>query len=307
MKKRFKKKKRINIGRFIISIIFVIFVIIVFKSYLLTINLANSNSEFIKRIINDSNYYSYYKNNNVILRIKSYAYEKLKPNNILESSLPYEKEEKLILVSNEIKKGNGIYLYNSHQKEGYDNKYLSEYNITPDVLMASFMLEEKLEKRGINCIVEENDITKYMKDNNMNHGESYIASRNFLEKFYKKNNDMDLYIDIHRDALSHDLSTIDIDGKKYAKVLFVIGLDNENYNENLNIAEKINQIINKNYNGLSRGIMKKQGVGVNGVYNQDLDYRVILMELGGNENTIEEINNTLDLIANVLEEYINEK
>ena len=53
--------------------------------------------------------------------------------------------------------------------------------------------------------------------------------------------------------------------------------------------------------------MKKQGYGVNGIYNQDLDERVILIEIGGHENNIEEINNTLDLIAEVIGEYLNEE
>ena len=53
--------------------------------------------------------------------------------------------------------------------------------------------------------------------------------------------------------------------------------------------------------------MKKEGYGVNGVYNQDLKENVILIEIGGNENNIEEVNNTLDLVAHVIGEYINEK
>ena len=53
--------------------------------------------------------------------------------------------------------------------------------------------------------------------------------------------------------------------------------------------------------------MKKKGYGVNGIYNQDLKGNVILIEIGGNENNIEEINNTLDIMALVIGEYLNEK
>ena len=53
--------------------------------------------------------------------------------------------------------------------------------------------------------------------------------------------------------------------------------------------------------------MKKQGYGVNGVYNQDLASNVILIEIGGHENNIDEVNNTLDLVADAIKEYLNEK
>ena len=53
--------------------------------------------------------------------------------------------------------------------------------------------------------------------------------------------------------------------------------------------------------------MKKQGYGVNGVYNQDLNSNVILIEMGGHENNIDEVNNTLDLVALAIGEYLNEK
>jgi len=53
--------------------------------------------------------------------------------------------------------------------------------------------------------------------------------------------------------------------------------------------------------------MKKQGYGVNGIYNQDLKSNVILIEIGGHENNIDEVNNTLDLVSLAIKEYLNEK
>ena len=43
------------------------------------------------------------------------------------------------------------------------------------------------------------------------------------------------------------------------------------------------------------------------IFNQDLSPYAILLEVGGVDNTIEEINNTLEVIAEVLNEYINEE
>ena len=43
------------------------------------------------------------------------------------------------------------------------------------------------------------------------------------------------------------------------------------------------------------------------IFNQDLSSHAILLEVGGVDNTIEEVNNTLEVIANVLKEYIIEE
>ena len=51
--------------------------------------------------------------------------------------------------------------------------------------------------------------------------------------------------------------------------------------------------------------MKKTGANVNGVYNQDLSPNCILIEVGGVDNTIEEVNNTMDAIADTLSIPIN--
>ena len=51
--------------------------------------------------------------------------------------------------------------------------------------------------------------------------------------------------------------------------------------------------------------MKKTGATVNGLYNQDLNSNMILLELGANENTIDEIQNTVEAITPILSKYIN--
>ena len=46
------------------------------------------------------------------------------------------------------------------------------------------------------------------------------------------------------------------------------------------------------------------GVGYNGVYNQDFATTMILIEVGGEYNTYEEVKNSAEAVANVLSEYI---
>ncbi|MEG0977608.1 MAG: stage II sporulation protein P, partial [Bacilli bacterium] len=77
-----------------------------------------------------------------------------------------------------------------------------------------------------------------------------------------------------------------INEKDYARILFIIGLENPRYQENLKLTEQIKNDLENYAPGITRGIYKKEGKGVDGVYNQDVSPKVILVEMGGNENTI---------------------
>ena len=112
------------------------------------------------------------------------------------------------------------------------------------------------------------------------------------------------YIDIHRDSVGKDLTTISIDNKKYARILFVIGLEHKNFEKNLKVSSEVNDLFNKYYPGISRGIYKKEGPKVNGIYNQDISDKVMLIEVGGVDNNINEVMNTLNAISDVLVKYV---
>lgn len=301
MRRKFKRKKRLKI-RFIVYVFVFIFLIYLFNIYIMRFKFITSNEKMLNNFLSEIG-------NNNIDNLLNYIDKNIfnSPVYLLESQLNYRKDRDNYEFAYVNVDKPRIYIYNSHQGEEYSSKYLEDYNITPNVLMASEMLAEKLNKLNINTIVEENNILEYMNKNNLDHAGSYIASRYFLEKTMKKYNSIELYIDLHRDAVSHNASYIKINDKDCAKILFVIGLENSNYQSNLEVVEKINTIINNKYPGLSRGIMKKQGYGVNGVYNQDLNSNVILIEIGGHENNIDEVNNTLELVSSAIGEYFNEK
>lgn len=298
MKKfRYKKKRKYK------YIVLILFIVLLFNNKFI---LNGSYKNIINFIFKNDINYKYQNNvfNNLYSTINKNLFNN--PVNILHT---LKNEDSVVLVNNAFYSENNpkIYIYNSHQGEKYSHEYLDGSNIVPDVMLASSMLKEKLENIGIKTIVETNDILGYMNKHGLNHVGSYIASRVYLGEVYKKYPNLDLYIDLHRDSVEHDSSTTIINGKKFARVLFVIGLENKNYQKNLNVTNKINNLIIKKYPSLTRGIMKKQGPNVNGVYNQDLDGNIILLELGGYKNNIDEISNTLDILAEIIKEYINEK
>lgn len=199
-----------------------------------------------------------------------------------------------------------VYIYNSHQLENYTNKDLEVYNITPNVLMGAYLLKEKLNNLGVPTIVEDTNMADLMRVNGWEHADSYKASRILIMDKRSKYSTLKYYIDFHRDSIKHAQTTITIGGKDYARVLFVVGLENSNYKENLTFATTISNLINKKYPGLSKGILKKGGAGVDGVYNQDIDPDMMLMEVGGVENSIEEVLNTIEAFSICFKEFVGE-
>lgn len=197
-----------------------------------------------------------------------------------------------------------VYLYNTHQTETYKLENSEVHNIAPNVMIASYTLKENLNKLGINTIVETSDITSYMNQRGMKHYQSYDASSNFIKQAINTHPTLKYFIDIHRDGIGHDLSTIVINDESCAKILFVVGTDNPNYKPNLELANKVNTLVESKYPGLSRGVITKSGEGVNGVYNQNISPNLLLIECGGYENNITEVSNTMKLIAGVLKEVI---
>jgi stage II sporulation protein P len=173
-----------------------------------------------------------------------------------------------------------IYIYNTHDQEKYKDN--------TRIIDVSKMLSNNLKKLGIDSIVEEKRVSEYqgiIQDD-------YKISRMFLEE---RNEDIAYYIDVHRDSVNN--TTIEIDGKKYAKILFVLGLDNPYYENNKGIMEKMHNYLETNYPNLSKGIYEKSGVGVNGVYNQDFNKHTLLIEVGGIENSYDEVYNSTEIIA----------
>ncbi len=282
--------------------IFFLLIILASTLYLSTIlNLKSSKLTFCNFLTYKFNHQnmSNYKIDFVSLYINSLT------KNHFQTKTPL-KDKNTNLVSNPVAYSNDnplIYIYSTHTNEEYSYQKNDLYNIVPTVKTASYILEEELKKLGLNSLVEKENTIDILNQQGLNYSKSYQISRNFLEKRKSENPSLTYFLDIHRDSVKN--TTIEINGVKYAKILFLLGLENENYLENKEVIIKLNDYLNTNYKGLSKGIYEKKGPGVDGVYNQDFSKNVLLIEVGGIENTIEEVSNSLKVIASSLYNYIN--
>lgn len=332
LKNNNKKSNKLRV----IKILFLITIIYISFSYSFYYSLRRNkdinNSNFIKSLVRMGNSNNLYNNKliNVVNStinfithvditkpssiIASYVSKTNNYNSIiLEHNDDYSNLEELKKISSYIEDPYKvdiskpiIYLYNTHQLENYNNKNLSIYNITPNVLMASYILKEKLNKNGISTIVEDTNLSEFLNLNHWNYASSYKATRMLLLEKMNKYDSLKYFIDIHRDSVNRNSTTVTINNKTYAKILFVIGLEHKNYEYNLEVTNKLNDLIKEDYPSLTKGIYKKSGKGVDGIYNQDVDKNCILIEIGGVDNTIEEVYNTLEVLSNVLTKFVGE-
>lgn len=306
MKKRFKSRKKLNNLKKIIYLIFIL--IGFFLSYLYFYykvrNMISSEDylNYLLKVGFNKQIDSSYIKSSLLSNIKFDNTSVTENNNDDTSQITDKSNTKDVLNSTKPI----IYIYSTHDTEGYASSYFNIYNIKPDVKIASYYLQEKLSDLGLNTIVEKRMIKDALNKNNWVYKDSYKASRIYLENTYQNNTSLKYFIDLHRDSSLKSKTTTTIDGKSYARVMFLVGLEHDNYNANLKVATDINNLIKAKYPSLTRGIYKKSGPGVNGIYNQDFNSNCILIELGGQYNTMLEVSNTIDILAKILYDYIGE-
>lgn len=309
MKKRFFKRptsKKKKVKKFFFLLLFILGIVLTYQ-YLDNSNIKLNDKELVEILLSNTEKTSTLKK--IITTLLPTKKEMVKT--LIKSN--YQGliiEEKPQEVQPTIKKDDEkplIYIYNTHQTEEYTPSSFVEYSIMPTVQMNNYILEEKFEEKNYQTIVEEKNIKEVLNKNGWNYAGSYQASRVFLEEAKRNYSSLKYFIDVHRDSLPKKRTTVTIENKDYATILFIIGLENPNYQENLVFTEKINNKLNEKYPGLSKGIYKKEGAGVNGIYNQDFSPYTILVEMGGPDNRIDEVLNTSlafsECFLEVIEEY----
>lgn len=275
-------------------------------------NTNNSKTKVLKVIMFSLLVFSYYyiiKNTNFIDKVTTDIKEKYNNEEIniekFKTEIVYKSLNKIIDINDlNISKSNSsnykVYLYNTHDTEKYSLPFTSDYSITPDVKLASKILKEYLNNYNIDVYLETSSMKKYLSKNKLKYTDSYEASRYYLKK--NLTSEYKLIIDIHRDSIRHKYTLYEKDNIKYARVLFIISTSHKNYKKNKKVADTLNNILNENYKGISRGVSLRDDI----TYNQDLNENIILIKIGGIDSTLEEINNTVEVLSKTINEYLKE-
>lgn len=139
--------------------------------------------------------------------------------------------------------------------------------------------------------------------------DAYSASLPAIEQVLAENPSIEVVIDLHRDQMAEETRLVmDLDGRPTARFMFFNGLSrtkktgdisylyNENQEENLAFSFQMKLKAEEYYPGLTR---KNYLKGYR--YNMHLRPKTLLIELGAQNNTVEEVMNACDPIAHILD------
>ncbi len=164
-------------------------------------------------------------------------------------------------------------------------------------------LEELLETRyGIETI---HDTTVYP------YNEAYSQALENVEQILAQNPTIEVFIDLHRDSGGSRKYTVEIDGKEMANIMFFNGISrnvngpidylaNDNLGQNLAFSFQLKMAGDSMYPGLcKRNYIKSYR------YNLHVLPRSVIIEVGDNNNTLQEAKNAMEPLAAILNYVLN--
>ncbi len=204
-----------------------------------------------------------------------------------------------------------VLIYHTHSQETFVDSIPGDPN-TSIVGMGSY-LEEILENEyGINTIHHEGVYD--LVDGKLDRSSAYELAAIDIAQILQENPDIEIVIDLHRDGVNESTHLVtDIEGKPTAQVMFFNGvsrsttlgdisyLPNPNLQSNLAFSFQMQVMANEMYPGLTRKIYLKSYR-----YNLHLAPKSMLIEAGAQTNTVEEVKNLMEVLAEILSQVIQE-
>ncbi len=194
-----------------------------------------------------------------------------------------------------------VIIYHTHATESYqpvtEGNYhsLAEYGTVREV---GDVMAKELEAQGIQVIHD-----KTIHDS-PSYNQSYTRSLETIQTLMGSNESARIIIDLHRDAAAYsgnEAKTAAIKSDTVAKYSLVIGTGNPNVEALRLFANHVNETAEKTYPGFCGKIIEKQYK-----FNQYVSDYHLLVEVGNNQNTIEQAKLTGKYFARVLAKAIKE-
>jgi len=240
------------------------------------------------------------------------------PFKLVENQINTSKDPSVVanLINNDLKQTLNkskprVLIYHSHTTESYKAS-------DSDTTKSAFNANESLNVVSVGDVITSQLETKYgisvIHDKTVNnvpdYNSAYKNSGVNLDKYLKKYGDFDLIIDLHRDGVPSSSSTVlktKINGEDVAKFLFVVTRKNPRYAKQKKLVDSMVGISNKLFpNLLDPREIYYADWGIN-FYNQNRSNNALLVEVGNNNNTIAQVNNTGMYLSRIFAEQLNGK
>ena len=196
-----------------------------------------------------------------------------------------------------------ILIYHTHSREAFADSIPGDSNTTI-VGVGEHLAEILRNQYGYNVLHHTGQYDVQTRDN------AYSRALPEVQKILEENPTIQVVIDLHRDGLAEGAAKLvmDLDGRPTARFMFFNGvscgkksgnidyLHNPNLEENLAFSFQLKKAAEEYYPGLTR----KNYINAYR-YNMHICGRTTLIELGAQNNTVEEVMNACDPIAHILD------
>ena len=203
--------------------------------------------------------------------------------------------------------GPQILLYHTHSQETFVDSVPGD--ISTSIVGVGEVLASLLEGYGYKVLHHQGQYDVEVRDY------AYSNSLAPIEQILKDNPSIQVVIDLHRDAVGEDTKLVtQVAGRPTAKVMFFNGLsrsktqgaisylENPYLQENLAFSFQMKALCDEYYPGFARDIYLRAYR-----YNMHVAPKTLLIELGAQTNTVEEIHNALEPLAHILDKVLSGK
>ena len=194
-----------------------------------------------------------------------------------------------------------ILIYHTHAQEAFADSVPGDES-TSIVGVGEYLASILRERYGYQVMHHTESFDKESRDY------AYGNALPVIEKLLAEHPSIEVVIDLHRDAMPEDRRLVmDLQGRPTAQIMFFNGLsrtakgeieylENPNLADNLAFSFQMQAACNEYYPGLARRIYLKAYR-----YNMHLCPKTLLIELGAQNNTVEEMKNACEPLAHVLD------
>lgn len=201
--------------------------------------------------------------------------------------------------------GPQILIYHTHSQEGFTDSVPGDSSTT--IVGAGEYLAELLRNRGYKVM----HVTSVydLIDGELDRSEAYSRAEEEISQILAEHPSIQSVIDLHRDGVAEGTRLVtELNGKTMARFMFFNGLSRTRKNgpieylynpyieDNLALTLQLKLTCDQYYPGLARNIYLKSLR-----YNLHLSPKALLIEAGAQTNTLQEILNTMEPLADVLD------
>ncbi len=205
-----------------------------------------------------------------------------------------------------------ILIYHTHASESFADSRAGKQEDTI-VGVGSYLTEVLEEQYGVPVY---HDTTAYdMIDGVLDRSKAYENAYDSVSKILADNPSIEVVIDLHRDGVNEETHLVtDINGKKTAKIMFLNGVSRSNTNGEIEYLKNPNKLANLAFSfQMYLAGREYYGDYVRKIYVKSLRFnlhlmpRTTLIEVGAQNNTLEEEKNAMEPLAAILNQVLSDE